>query len=241
MFRLETNLRLIQTRMRPRGPLQPMSRRVEEWPAVSEGLHDPGKEREPILSALTALCEFAQVSSAARYSLCFPLRFGAGINSGMASVGNAGSGDQTDFSAFGDAVNAAFRIETTTREIAADVSIGQATAELLGGASFLKPSFQDHLLNLKGYDKPATVWAGSFEDLRKLLSDASGGVAPSRADQVGTSRVGTRHPFALPCFLRAVQRKTHSKRMKKIGVGRQNSMRVERFSRGGARLDITAG
>lgn len=133
-------------------------------------LHDQGEEGEPILAALTAVSEFEMMSSAVGYPLPFPMRFGAGINTGMASVGNAGSGDQTEFTAFGDAVNAAFRIEAGTREIGCDVAIGQKTAELLGGVPFMRRSFQDRLLEMKGYDKPATVWAGSFEDLRKLLA-----------------------------------------------------------------------
>ena len=137
-------------------------------------LHDQGNEREPVLSALTAVSEFAEKSSAARYSLSFPLRFGAGLNTGIASVGNAGSGDQTEFTAFGEAVNAAFRIEAGTREIGSDVAIGQRTAEILGGASLMRRSFQDHLLKMKGYDAPATVWAGSFQDLRQFL----GGISP---------------------------------------------------------------
>jgi adenylate cyclase len=132
-------------------------------------LHDRGKESEPILAALTAVSEFAAKSSAVRYSLSFPVRFGAGVNTGVASVGNAGSGDQTEFTAFGDAVNAAFRIEAVTREIGADVAIGQRSAELLGGDLFMRRSFQDHLLTMKGYDRPASVWAGSFDDLRKFL------------------------------------------------------------------------
>jgi adenylate cyclase len=134
-------------------------------------LHDPGKESEPVLAALAAVSEFAAKSCAVRYSLSFPVRFGAGVNTGLASVGNAGSGDQTEFTAFGDAVNAAFRIEAVTREIGTDVAIGQRSAELLGGDLFMRRSFQDHLLTMKGYDRPASVWAGSFDDLRKFLEE----------------------------------------------------------------------
>jgi len=133
-------------------------------------LHDQGEEGEPVLAALTAVSEFAERSSAVRYSLSFPLRFGVGINTGMASIGNAGSGDQTDFTAFGEAVNTALRIEAGTRKIGCDVAIGQKSAELLGGIPFMRPSFSDHLIEMKGYDTPETVWAGSFEDLRKLLA-----------------------------------------------------------------------
>lgn len=142
-------------------------------------LHEPGHDGETVLSALRAVSEFSSMSSAIRYSLSVPLRFGAGVNTGIASVGNAGTGDQTEFTAFGDAVNAAFRIEAGTREIGTDIAIGQRSAELLGGQSFMRRSFQNHLLKMKGYEAPAPVWAGSFEDLRKFLEERSTAAATS--------------------------------------------------------------
>jgi adenylate cyclase len=134
-------------------------------------LHEPGREREQILSVLAAVSQFAEVSSGPKYALPFRLSFGAGLNTGIASVGNAGSGTQTDYSAFGDSVNAAFRIESSTRQIGLDVALGHRTAELLGKDLVVSRYFRDHLLHLKGYDIPQGVWAGSFEDLRRLLAD----------------------------------------------------------------------
>jgi adenylate cyclase len=134
-------------------------------------LHEPGREREQILSVLAAVSQFAEVSSGPKYALPFRLSFGAGLNTGIASVGNAGSGTQTEYSAFGDSVNAAFRIESSTRQIGLDVALGHRTAELLGKDLVVSRYFRDHLLHLKGYDIPQGVWAGSFEDLRRLLAD----------------------------------------------------------------------
>jgi adenylate cyclase len=133
-------------------------------------LHEPGHEREQILSALTAVSEFVEVTSGPDYSLPFRLSFGAGLNTGIASVGNAGSGEQTDYTAFGDAVNAAFRIESGTRQLGLDIAIGYGTVELLGKDAPIKQHFQNHLLQLKGYDRPTGVWAGTFEDLRTVLA-----------------------------------------------------------------------
>ncbi len=133
-------------------------------------LHDPGRESEQIRSVLAAVSQFAEVSSALKYSLPFRLSFGAGLNTGIASVGNAGSGTQTEYTAFGDVVNAAFRIESGTRQLGLDVAIGHRTVQLLGKDFVISPYFRDHLLQVKGYDKPIAVSAGSFEDLRKLLA-----------------------------------------------------------------------
>ena len=140
-------------------------------------LHDRGKDAETILAVLSAVAEFSTQCSPMRYSLSVPLRFGAGINTGIASIGNAGSGDQTEFTAFGDAVNAAFRIEAGTRELGTDVAIGQRSAEILGGAPFMRRRFRDHLLKMKGYEIPATVWAGSFDDVRMFLDERQAATA----------------------------------------------------------------
>lgn len=121
-----------------------------------------------VLSAIEAVVELAEISSAARYSLPVPLSFCAGFNTGMASIGNAGSGEQTDFTAFGEVVNVAFRIEAGTRRIGSDVAIGDRTVDILGGASSAKPYLEEHSLEMKGYDKPVRVWAGSFADVRNL-------------------------------------------------------------------------
>ncbi|MGA7938137.1 MAG: adenylate/guanylate cyclase domain-containing protein, partial [Kovacikia sp.] len=61
------------------------------------------------------------------YPLPFPLRIGAGINTGYAMVGNTGSGDRPDYTALGDTVNAAFRLETSTKQIGLDIAIGETT------------------------------------------------------------------------------------------------------------------
>jgi adenylate cyclase len=133
-------------------------------------LHEGRGEEGQVLSALTALAQFAGVSSAARYSLPVPLSFRAGLNTGIASIGNAGSGEQTEFTAFGEAVNAAFGIEAGTRRIGSDVAIGRDTIELLGGPSSVEPWLREHSLVLKGYAAPVRVWAGSFADVRQFLA-----------------------------------------------------------------------
>jgi adenylate cyclase len=131
-------------------------------------LHERADDAGPLLSALSAVAEFAEISSSARYSLPVALSFGAGINTGMASIGNAGSGDQTDFTAFGDTVNAAFRIESVTRRIGSDVAIGQGAINLLGGASSVDAHLKEHALEVKGYEGLMRIWAGSFANVNEL-------------------------------------------------------------------------
>ena len=152
-------------------------------------LHQDGHELDDILSMFTAIFEFSKTTAAlgSKSGFAIPVSFGAGINTGLASVGNAGSGTETDYTALGDAVNAAFRIEDCTRQIGCDVAIGDKTAEYLGETSLVQQYLSNHLLPLKGYEVAATIWAGSFEDVQKLLV--------SRAQQPGHRQTDTRTEF----------------------------------------------
>lgn len=106
-----------------------------------------------------------------KYPLPFPLRIGAGINTGYAMVGNTGSGDRPDYTAIGDTVNAAFRLETSTKEIALDIAMGESTYNNLLSVAAKPINFQQHTVHLKGYESPTVTYAGSFADLDTFLHD----------------------------------------------------------------------
>ena len=54
---------------------------------------------------------------------------GIGINSGKAVIGNMGSESRFDYTAIGDAVNTAARLESATKEVGVDLLIGKNTAQ----------------------------------------------------------------------------------------------------------------
>ncbi len=128
-----------------------------------------GDEMLPIFRALTDLNKATQ-DLYTLYPLPFPLRIGAGINTGYAMVGNTGSGDRPDYTALGDTVNAAFRLETSTKQIGLDVALGEVTyqhlSEIGAESSHL---FKSHTVILKGYDEPTHAHACSFEDVETFL------------------------------------------------------------------------
>lgn len=104
------------------------------------------------------------------YPLPFPLRIGAGINTGYAMVGNTGSGDRPDYTALGDTVNAAFRLETSTKQIGLDIAVGETTYQHLTNLEITSIDlFRNYTVNLKGYDISTVAHACSFPDLETFL------------------------------------------------------------------------
>ena len=60
-----------------------------------------------------------------------PVQIGIGINTGYAVVGNMGSDTRFDYTAIGDAVNVAARLESGTKNAGVDLLIGQTTENAL--------------------------------------------------------------------------------------------------------------
>ena len=82
-----------------------------------------------------------------------PIAIGIGINTGEAIVGNMGSEGRFDYTAIGDAVNTAARLESATKECGVNILIGETTESLCGY----------HLLELepimvKGKSKPLKIY-----------------------------------------------------------------------------------
>jgi adenylate cyclase len=66
-----------------------------------------------------------------------PVGIGIGIHSGLACVGNMGAETRFNYSAVGDAVNVAARIESSCKEVGFDILISENTAKLQLGAALL--------------------------------------------------------------------------------------------------------
>lgn len=140
---------------------------------MSVWVHGKDCEGSQLLSILHALGELTQVTDAlqGQFQLPFPITVGAGINTGPAAIGNAGSAHSADYTALGDTVNAAFRFESATREIGLDVVIGRETLEYLRHCCDQPERFfEEKTVQLKGYERPVRVWAATFANLRNLLT-----------------------------------------------------------------------
>ncbi len=80
-----------------------------------------------------------------------PLSIGGGINTGHAVVGNLGNAGKADFNTLGEAVNRAFRLEAATRTHDADLVIGRACLDFLGGPFPFRAEYPLSKVALKGY------------------------------------------------------------------------------------------
>jgi adenylate cyclase len=100
-----------------------------------------------------------------------PLRIGAGLNTGPAILGG------TDYTALGETVNAAFRLEAATKSVGLGVILGDSSFVAWSGRdiSGLRQSlFRKCEVPLKGYETPAMAWATSFEDLERCIGAQPG-------------------------------------------------------------------
>lgn len=83
------------------------------------------------------------------------LSIGLGLNHGDAIVGNLGSEEKQEFTAIGDAVNLASRLESATKEFHVDILIGAEVARLVEGSFILRSV---HLFQPPGKSIPTEVF-----------------------------------------------------------------------------------
>ena len=81
-----------------------------------------------------------------------PIAIGIGVNTGEAIIGNMGSNTRFDYSAIGDAVNTAARLESATKEAGVDLLIGESTRKKVPEATFCKKMY------VKGKKKALKVY-----------------------------------------------------------------------------------
>ncbi|MEP9373589.1 CHASE2 domain-containing protein [Mesorhizobium sp. KR1-2] len=110
------------------------------------------------LDMLTALDRLnAEFVEEGKQAGILPLRLGIGIgiNTGDCVVGNMGSTQRFDYSALGDSVNLASRLESASKEVGVPLVIGEATAKLVAPHF---PVFELDRLTVKGKTVATSVF-----------------------------------------------------------------------------------
>ena len=85
------------------------------------------------------------------------IEIGVGINTGYAVVGNMGSNTRFDYSAIGDAVNLAARLESSTKEVGEDIVIGYDTIKSNSFSEQIMLKELDSIF-VKGKKKPIKIY-----------------------------------------------------------------------------------
>jgi adenylate cyclase len=122
-------------------------------------------ELAEILGAIGDLrAVFADMEAAA--NLPRPIRFGCGVNSGYAAIGNmAGQ------AALGDAVNKTFRLESATKELGCNLALGKASIDFLAKLPTAGALPEMQTVQVKGFPDPEPVYAFDFDEV-SALADA---------------------------------------------------------------------
>jgi adenylate cyclase len=88
-------------------------------------------EQQALLCALEIQNKMKILNEELQSQNISPIQIGIGINSGYAIVGNMGSENRFDYTAIGDAVNVAARLESGTKAAGVDLLIGESTENAL--------------------------------------------------------------------------------------------------------------
>lgn len=130
------------------------------------------------------------------------LRIGVGVNTGECVVGNMGSERRFDYSALGDSVNLASRLEGASKDVGVPLLIGEATAAAIGKRMTTLPLAR---IKVKGRAAPVVVYTtctGLAEsDLAAHLMVLDRTTPSSRATELAAD-LQARHPSLTAYYAR---------------------------------------
>jgi adenylate cyclase len=106
-------------------------------------------------AALAMAAAVPEINARLAEDLPFALRIGVAINTGLSVVGNFGTARRFDYSAMGDAVNVAARLQDETKTYGIDIALGAATAARLPGFATLPLD----LVHVRGRAQPVELYA----------------------------------------------------------------------------------
>ena len=133
------------------------------------GLYNvPYEDPNHALNAVRTALEFQErvISFSARWEakLGAPIRCGVGINSDVAVVGSLGSRQRSEYTAIGDAVNLAARLESITKDYNVPIIISEYTYEYVKGRF---PTHELDTVTVKGRSKPVKIYGVVPSSMRK--------------------------------------------------------------------------
>ncbi|MDZ4801686.1 MAG: adenylate/guanylate cyclase domain-containing protein [Bryobacteraceae bacterium] len=123
---------------------------------------DPEQEEHAIAAAVEMQRQLAVLRDKWRLEGRAPIRVGIGIHSGSAIVGNIGSTQRMEYTAIGDTVNVASRLESATKELGTDILVSEHTYSAIRGSfNFRKVG----PIQVKGRTAAVQVYALSADEV----------------------------------------------------------------------------
>ncbi|MCU9839115.1 adenylate/guanylate cyclase domain-containing protein [Ruegeria sp. WL0004] len=115
-----------------------------------------------------------------------PIHMGVAVNSGPCFVGNMGSNSRFDYTALGDTVNVASRLEGQTKHYGMSIIIGERTAQIVDGEFAL---LELDLIRVKGKHEPERIF-GLMGGERLAGSDEFKTLSATSAEMLTAYRTG---------------------------------------------------
>ena len=119
----------------------------DEVMAFFTGMGGPSYRQHAVASAVELVRRFQEVIPQEDVP-----RLGVGLNAGVAYVGKVGQGEVNDFTALGDTVNTAARLQAEAK--GSEIVM---TDELYGSVSAAYPGLERRVLTLRGREGPVPV------------------------------------------------------------------------------------
>jgi adenylate cyclase len=119
-------------------------------------LNDPYQEEHAIAAALEMQRELQKLCVKWQAEGRPRVRMGIGINSGNAVVGNIGSEEHMEYTAIGDTVNLASRLESATKDLDAEIVVSESTYDTVRSMFKWKPTGS---LQVRGRSEPVRTYS----------------------------------------------------------------------------------
>jgi adenylate cyclase len=131
--------------------------------------------RQALRAAAMIAANVDELNQFLSHDLREPIRFGVGIHGGEVIIGDIGYRDHMVFTALGDAVNVAARLQDMTKSLACEVIFSEEVRKTAGLPADALPS---HDVDIRGRAEPMVVRAvASAKSLSALVEDITAAVA----------------------------------------------------------------